>query len=80
MRDTFISALTGIAEQDERVVLITGDLGFKVFDNFRKKHADQFINAGIARTVYGRYRNWYGIRGLYRISLLHRQFHVHEMS
>ena len=48
MRDTFISALTGIAEQDERVVLITGDLGFKVFDNFRKKHADQFINAGIA--------------------------------
>ncbi len=48
MRDTFISALTGIAEQDERVVLITGDLGFKVFDNFREKHADQFINAGIA--------------------------------
>ena len=48
MRDAFISALTGIAEQDERVALITGDLGFKVFDNFREKHADQFINAGIA--------------------------------
>ncbi len=48
MRDTFITALTGIAEQDERVVLITGDLGFKVFDNFREKHSDQFINAGIA--------------------------------
>ena len=48
MRDTFISALTGIAEQDARVVLITGDLGFKVFDNFREKHVNQFINAGIA--------------------------------
>lgn len=48
MRDTFISALTDIAEQDARVVLITGDLGFKVFDNFREKHANQFINAGIA--------------------------------
>ena len=48
MRDTFISALTGIAETDARVVLITGDLGFRVFDNFREKHASQFINAGIA--------------------------------
>ena len=48
MRDTFIKALEHLASCDNSVVLITGDLGFGVFDNYRKNFPNQFINAGIA--------------------------------
>ena len=48
MRDHFISQLTKIAEKDKNVILITGDLGFGVLDDFIKKFPDQFINAGVA--------------------------------
>lgn len=48
MRDSFIAALTEIAEKNERVALITGDLGFGVLQNFAKRFPKQFINAGVA--------------------------------
>ena len=48
MRDTCIEELTILAESDRDVILITGDLGFGVLDNFRKKFPKQFLNAGVA--------------------------------
>jgi transketolase len=48
MRDHFIKRLCELAQKDARIVLITGDLGFAVFDEFIRKYPDQFINAGIA--------------------------------
>mgnify|MGYP001485330059 CR=1 FL=1 len=47
-RDQFIAELTKIAQADERVVLITGDLGFGVLNDYREKLPRQFINAGVA--------------------------------
>lgn len=48
MRDTFIQELTLLAENDSDVVLITGDLGFGVFDDFSQRFPDQFLNVGVA--------------------------------
>lgn len=48
MRDAFIAELTDLASIDKDVVLITGDLGFGVFDDFAETHKHQFINAGVA--------------------------------
>ena len=48
MRDKFIQTLAGIARKDPRVILITGDLGFKVLDGFKKEFPRQFINAGVS--------------------------------
>lgn len=48
MRDTFIARLLQHALTDPRIMLITGDLGFKVFDEFRAKRPAQFLNAGVA--------------------------------
>ncbi len=48
MRDEFIERLTRMAEADPRIVLITGDLGFGVLDDFRERFPKQFINAGVA--------------------------------
>lgn len=48
MRDRFIQTLCGLAEADPRIMLITGDLGFAVFDEYRRRFPKQFINAGVA--------------------------------
>ena len=48
MRDTFIARLLQHAEKDPRITLLTGDLGFKVFDEFRAQRPAQFLNAGVA--------------------------------
>ncbi len=48
MRDKFIYELTEIAKVDKNVILITGDLGFGVLNNFVEKFSAQFINAGVA--------------------------------
>ena len=48
MRDHFISSLTEIVKKKTNVILITGDLGFGVLNNFIEKYPKQFINAGVA--------------------------------
>lgn len=48
MRDAFIRELIILARSDPRIVLITGDLGFAVFDEYRRILPGQFLNAGVA--------------------------------
>lgn len=48
MRNTFINTLTELAEQDSRIVLLTGDLGFMVLEAFIQKFPKRFINVGVA--------------------------------
>lgn len=48
MRNAFIRGLTALAECDERVVLLTGDLGYKIFDDFAHRFPGRFLNAGVA--------------------------------
>ncbi|RTL90788.1 MAG: transketolase [Hyphomicrobiales bacterium] len=48
MRDAFLESLMALAENDPRVALITGDLGFSVLERFAARFPDQFINAGVA--------------------------------
>ena len=48
MRDAFIKRLSELVALDPRLILVTGDLGFGVFDTFRQEYPDHFINAGVA--------------------------------
>jgi transketolase len=48
MRDHFVRELTRLAVRDPRIILVTGDLGFGVLNEYREKCPNQFINAGVA--------------------------------
>src|ERR671918_1869880 len=48
MRRSFVRALTEIADADPRVVLLTGDLGFSVIEDFADRHPGRFWNVGVA--------------------------------
>lgn len=48
MRDSFVSTLMELAEEDPNLHLVTGDLGFGVLKPFWERFPDQFTNVGIA--------------------------------
>lgn len=48
MRRAFVEALTLAAERDPRVVFLTGDLGYGVFDDFIARFGPRYINVGVA--------------------------------
>jgi transketolase len=48
MRKAFSDSLVKAAEADPKLVFITGDLGFQVFDEFIAKFGPRYINAGVA--------------------------------
>ncbi|MEZ7892920.1 MAG: transketolase C-terminal domain-containing protein [Candidatus Wallbacteria bacterium] len=48
MRNTFINCLIELAEKDERIFLVTADLGFSVVEKYSEKFPDRFLNVGIA--------------------------------
>ncbi len=48
MRNAFAETLTKLAQEDERVVLLSGDIGNKLFDPFKKIDASRFYNCGVA--------------------------------
>lgn len=48
MRKAFISALLEVAEQDPRVALVVGDVGFGVVEPFARRFPSRFVNAGVA--------------------------------
>lgn len=48
MRAAFSDTLVRLAKADPNVVLLTGDHGYALFDDFRRECPAQYINAGIA--------------------------------
>jgi len=48
MRNSFIDTLCEIAEADERLFLLCGDLGYNVLEKFADKFPQRFVNVGIA--------------------------------
>ncbi len=48
MRDTFVKTLKELAKKDDRIFLVTADMGFSVFEDFQESFPDRFLNTGIA--------------------------------
>jgi len=48
MREAFVRALSELAAEDERIVLVNGDLGFGVLNGFIDRFPNQYVNAGVA--------------------------------
>ena len=47
MRRAFGKIISELAKKDKKIVLIVGDIGYGIFDEFRKEHPKRFFNFGI---------------------------------
>jgi transketolase len=48
MRNAFADEVTQLAQADSRVVLLSGDIGNRLFDRLRAARPEQFMNCGVA--------------------------------
>lgn len=48
MRNIFIETLVELAKENDKIFLITPDLGYSVLEKFRDKYPNRFLNVGIA--------------------------------
>ena len=47
MRKRFGEVISKLADENDKIVLLVGDIGYRVFDDFRDKYPERFINMGI---------------------------------
>tara|TARA_X000000950_G_C13896082_1_gene652841 strand:- start:1155 stop:1646 length:492 start_codon:yes stop_codon:yes gene_type:complete len=47
MRRKFGKLINELAKEDDKVVLLVGDIGYGIFADFRKNHPKRFFNLGI---------------------------------
>ena len=48
MRDTFQKEIIKISKKNKKLMVLTADLGFGVFDEFEKKYPKKYLNVGVA--------------------------------
>ncbi len=48
MRNAFAAELTAIASEDPRVMMLSGDIGNRLFDKFKAAFPERFYNCGVA--------------------------------
>ena len=48
MRKAFVRTLVDLAADDERILLLTGDLGFTVIEPFAERYPKRFFNTTAA--------------------------------
>lgn len=48
MRNMFAREIERQADKNENVVLLSGDIGNRLFDSYKKRFADRFFNCGVA--------------------------------
>ena len=47
MRREFGKLIVELAEKDNKIYVIAGDIGYKIFDEFKERFPSQFVNIGI---------------------------------
>lgn len=48
MRHAFIQALCDAAKENPRIMLLTGDVGYRILESFHDQYPDRYLNVGVA--------------------------------
>lgn len=50
MRNSFADEITKLAQEDDRIVLLSADIGNRLFDSFKERYPHRFYNCGVAES------------------------------
>lgn len=48
MRNAFAAEITSLAVANDRIVLLSGDIGNRLFDTYKERQSERFMNCGVA--------------------------------
>ncbi len=78
MRDRFVKDITRIANKNKKIVILAGDIGYKLFDNFIKKYPNRFFNCGVAEANMTTTAAGLAIKGFIPITYTIATFNVYK--
>ena len=78
MRDRFVKEITKLAETNKKIVILAGDIGYKLFDNFIKKFPKRFYNCGVAEMNMTTTAAGLAIKGFLPITYTIATFNVYK--
>ena len=64
MRRRFGKIINELAKKDEKIMLIVGDIGYGIFDDFRAAHPKRFFNLGICEQSIISFSSGMALEGL----------------
>ena len=64
MRRRFGKVINELAKKDDKIVLIVGDIGYGIFDAFRKENPKKFFNLGICEQSIISFASGMALEGL----------------
>ena len=64
MRRRFGKVINELAKKDDKIVLIVGDIGYGIFDDFRKENPSKFFNLGICEQSMISFASGMALEGL----------------
>ena len=64
MRRKFGKLIDQLAKKDNKIVLLVGDIGYGIFDDFRKNHPKRFFNLGICEQSLIGFASGMALQGL----------------
>ena len=77
MRNIFAQEITKIASKNKKIVLLAGDIGNKLFDDFKSKNNNRFFNCGVAEANMTTVAAGLAKSGFYLLLIrLHRSIHI----
>ncbi len=64
MRRVFGETINELAYKDKKLILVVGDIGYGIFDKFRKNHPKRFFNLGICEQSIIGFASGMALQGL----------------
>ena len=64
MRRRFGKLINKLADKDDKIILVVGDIGYGIFDDFRNNHPKKFFNLGICEQSLISFASGMALEGL----------------
>lgn len=78
MRNAFVNEITKISEKDKKIVILVGDIGYKLYDNYKKKFPKRFYNCGVAEANMNTLAAGLALKGFKPITYTIATFNVYK--
>ncbi len=78
MRNAFVEEITKISKNNKKIVLLAGDIGYKLYDEFKLKYPTRFYNCGVAEANMNTVAAGLALKGFRPITYTIATFNVYK--
>ena len=78
MRNAFVDEITKISKKNKKIIILAGDIGYKLYDDFKQKFPERFYNCGVAEANMTTVAAGLALKGFQPITYTIATFNVYK--